>query len=258
MELELHTNISSIEIPDVNEKKETLTSRVSSTLSWVWDALQRSTEDVAKDPAKTIMVYGFSHCHMWDVLNAFQNVRTISRVYDYSIGVPYDLHYNPQGDPLIKCPVARPLTIHRACKSALVNMIVDNYQRRQKDVNAAITPILFCVDTDKNRYPINEQDFVCKNLITYSELRRAYKLCNDPTIDPAIREIAKETFLFAHVQETPNHTYQLTPAAAPWEILNLESAWEAKRLAKGNGDGANKSKWREYLQEILPQTDIFA
>ncbi len=220
----------------------------------------------ACNPSKTIMVYGFDHCHMWDVLEFFKNNSATERVYDYTIG-GCDINekdprfYSPSGASLPKLD-EEPKTdsVTRECKTALNKMIADNYKRREKNATAIITPILFCIDTNDNPYPITPDSFCFGKQITYSELRRAYKLCTDPRINSKIRSIARETFQFSHI--TPildplnpvyesSQEHQISPVPAPWEDEGIKTAWEQKRLTKKSLCQISKSHdWRKDLNQL--------
>lgn len=257
MELQLNIDITN----------STISSSIDS------DAARDNTATPARyicDPAKTIMIYGFDHCHMWDVLALFKNNSMIERVYDYIIGSHTIIDekdpcfYSPSGEPLSQLDEkSKSDSLKQECKNALNRMVADNYKRREKDANAIITPILFCIDTNNNSYPITPESFCFGKQTTYSELRRAYKLCTDLKVDPKIRSIACETFRFSYVNtahnfELSNHSYEVTqkyqisPIPAPWEAKEIKTAWEQKQLTKQGICQTNKPyDWRKDLNQFV-------
>jgi hypothetical protein len=253
MEIELNEEKTLINNHTITQE-HSLHSRISRKYSWVWNILQSNTPP---DSLKTILVYGFTHCHIWQVLDAFKRAPSVCRVYDYNLGDPDGIDYivSEEGErPIQKYPCVledpKYKSIARICKSALVNIVLNNYQQRLLRHDAPITPVLFCIDTNKNPFPITASHFVSLPLITYSELRRAYKLCFDEAIDPAIRKIAQETFLFAYIERTHKNgffAYNAIPIDPPWETLDLVSAWVEKRKLKTPTNLKTESGWRNFL-----------
>jgi hypothetical protein len=112
-----------------------------------------------------------------------------------------------------------PQSTSRPCKTALTDLVLENYKRKRE--GKALIPLLFCIDIDKNPYPLSAEEMLTKdrdlnNLIFHKEMRRAYKLCHDPKVDPKIRAIAQETFKFVKVTVDKDKTHAFQQVQAPW------------------------------------------
>jgi len=243
----------------------------------------QSIKDLGLDkPKSTAMVYGFQHCEYEQVCQGLK--KKIVRAYDWSLGNNSCKTINLSGERVYKIdPGALQAKnakkmCNRYCKAGLVNLVIENY-RKQKN-GEPLTPVIFCIDIENNPYPLTSKNLLSKTkvvgntvmnqVVTHSELRRAYKLCNDPRVREDIREIAKKTFKFVHVkpitskQKTKTSlkervTYNLTEIAAPWENSkkNSKQAKEfatelakRKEYAKKNPvKRAKKTDWRAQLND---------
>jgi hypothetical protein len=129
--------------------------------------------------------------------------------------------------------------IARQCKAGITNIILHNtLQAAQKK---AIVPTIFCVkgscvkkEDDEDAYEITSESLLSREhvfnyKITIKEVRRAGKLCFDPTIDVRVRQIAQKSIIFIQVTEhldhdpdtnTDHYTYTLTKIDPPWGTEN--------------------------------------
>ena len=210
-------------------------------------------------PNKEIMVYGFDHCHYLKVTRFFENHGV--EVYTYELG--YDLDnsgvkkiYQIRSGYQEGCE-RRHQKLRRICKSGLVNMVLENLKSQK--IGKPLVPIIFCVDRDQNPYPLSSGKIISRNtdIVTYSELRRAYKLCNDPTIHPEVREIAKQSFKFVKVGIkgiNPNLSISFTPVSPPWETKDWYENWFVQRGVLGDYSASQKPWKREIHEFRLQQT----
>ena len=221
------------------------------------------------DRAEEIMVYGFQHCRYTQVTEALRSDRSpFKKVYDCSIGGPYapeDFMTTLEGNRLsrISIPgldrdnVVRELKQY--CKAGLVNMLIENVKReRQKK---SLIPLLFIVDIDGNQHRLTPDAVSNKKytFVTMGELRRAYKLCEDPKLHPKIKEIARTTFKFAKTcqhQDKKGVYYSLQQIEPFWKNSGWDEAWQARiseseKEVKSAEEVSKRAYWRDQLNESL-------
>ncbi|MBS0627541.1 MAG: hypothetical protein JSS09_04950, partial [Verrucomicrobia bacterium] len=116
----------------------------------------------------------------------------------------------------------------------------------------------------------NHKDASPLGRISNAELRRIYKLCNDPSLSSDVREIAKKTFKFAHVVFFSKilgdrRVKRLERIAAPWEDIATDktrnSRWiqalEEKRKKEKIKPSKHKAiQWRNWLKDPLKAQEI--
>jgi|GEM_PF-4213369 hypothetical protein len=138
------------------------------------------------------------------------------------------------------------------CKLTLTNYVVDNYFRSLR--GEKIAPLIFCLDSNQNCEfsPLNLSDSEeyqqVKNLdlITVSELRRAYKLCYDPSVDLRIRKVACQTFRFIKIifdQEEKIKGYELI--SPPWKDQKFISTKNISEKCQ------NLKNWRYHVNGVF-------
>lgn len=193
------------------------------------------------DGATQVMVYGFQHCRYTQVTEALKSEKSpFKKIYDCSIGGPFapeEVMTTLEGKRLKQIPipyldqqnVVRELKQY--CKAGLANMVIENVKRARQGLE--LIPVLFIVDIDGNNHPLTPDSVSNKQytFVTMGELRRAYKLCNDPGLHPKVRAIANATFKF--VQTCQHHddgvvTYSLKQIAPFWQQQGWSEAWETR------------------------------
>lgn len=264
--------------------------------TFVRSVTDRSVSDVL-GKSSTAMVYGFQHCRYTQVSDALESHVNVSRVYDCSLGNDYDPTDGPKqrrlnGESIhqvdsgmrelqTKGKSFETQDCNRKCKSGLVNYVLENY-RQSKVHGKEISPIIFCIDIqDKdggNPHPLTSENLLSKTktvrvsramtlemnrIVTHSEIRRAYKLCNDPTVDPEIREIARKTFKFVKVNENRQEfaidrgltvdreirvQYDLEEIPAPWAAGDFQAHLDTRKEVSAQQVKPRKdTNWRAEL-----------
>lgn len=207
------------------------------------------------------MVYGFGNCLYLKITALLPTFTQIKKVFDWRIGQEYivdeELLVTCEGNELPRVSVDyEQRAISRACKAGLTNLVFENY-RRQK-MGLPIIPILFCIDVDGNKHPISSASITSKEktlneIVTHSELRRAYKLCHTFE-NEEIRRVAQESFKFVkvkvHAKSGKGAEYALEEAAAPWKSSDWEGKW-AKRKKHGGSSKSNDFPWRKELTKLI-------
>lgn len=191
------------------------------------DLLVEPLERLSND-SDTSMVYGFFHCGIEEVHD---------KLLDFGVKV---FSFNDSSAFSVKMISHEWSSIRTLCKSTLTSFVIENYFRSLK--GEKISPLVFCIDSNKTDFPkLNLSDpkeylnIKQEELVTVSELRRAYKLCYDQSIDPKIRKVAQETFHFIKVIYDDNDRicgYKKAPA--PWDSQELIASEK----------GSNPKNWR--------------
>ncbi len=230
-------------------------------------------------PDNEAMVYGFQHCHYEEVFDAFR-ARNI-KVYDSTIGndvLPECKSESQRADGrkiyqinagLQENNLTEQRELIRICKAALVNIVLENYQSQK--MKKPIVPIIFCTDTTNNSFPLSIESVTSRTrtivevngnkpeeekIITHTELRRAYKLCNDPTINPEIRKIAKQSFKFIEVEQTEIEektliNLNLKPIPAPWEAKDWSAQWAIRMSSKQHTQQQKTHSWKTEVNDFV-------
>lgn len=259
--------------------------------TYTYTVSDESVESLLSE-SSTAMVYGFQHCKYVQVTEALEQHRDVSRIYDCSLGNDYDAMDNDKQKRLdgrsihkISSGIAEldrlgkkfeTQDCNRKCKTGLVNQVLENYRKATLE-DREISPIIFCIDYENettgetNPHPLTSENMLSKTkivrvsraftlsmnrIITHSELRRAYKLCHDPRLDPEIRAIANRTFKFVKVNETREEfgidrghqidrdirvNYNLEQIEAPWEKPDFDVELR-KRKARSSEQTESRCK----------------
>lgn len=203
---------------------------------------KRSIEQFAA--TKRLCVYGFQHCKYTPVAERFKAAGIAA--IDWAIGnedVAYAREDQSRAFQVKSGVKELPLDTHgdadsnavnrRFCKSGLVNFVMEQVRKKRKGEQT--DKMIFCIDVSenggRNPIPLTSENLLSKTktvtipphnsvlhmnkIITHSELRRAFKLCNDPSVDKEIRDVANEVLKFVRVTET-------TTATSSTEIQTLE------------------------------------
>jgi hypothetical protein len=212
--------------------------------------------------ADQVMVYGFNHCYYSEVKTCIENLVKkpgfpIKKTFDFEVGSP------ASSKELVTTLEGREMnviheenSIEDQCKCGIANLILENYKRKKE--GRTLIPILFSIDIEGNPKSHTFKDIVVNmtskdpkfnQVITYKELRRAYKLCSHEV--PAIRDVARETFKFIRLKHAGKETYALEAIAAPWESPEFEACWVArKKLSKSK---PKENSWRIQLDRQIAE-----
>ena len=228
----------------------------------------QSAHDIC-DRAEEVMIYGFQHCRYTQVTEAIKSDGSpFKKVYDCSIGGPYapeEVMTTLEGNRFYQVDIRgldRNDDVRRLkqyCKAGLVNLIIENVKRAKQQKK--LIPALLIVDIDGNRHRLTPDAVSNKQytFVTMGELRRVYKLCNDPKLDPKIKEIATATFKFAKTCEHHDREgvyYSLQQIEPFWKNSGWTEAWqarmgEAEQEKKSESEVEKRAYWREQLNECL-------
>lgn len=174
------------------------------------------------------VVFGVLHCGYGKVALAINMINSepyatlpIKRAFLFTLGDPEGIETNVttlEGRKmnLLKFDPSTPKKIGRMCKTALADVVLENYKREREGL--PLIPLLFCIDITDNPRPFSPATILSKapglnKQITHKEFRRAFKLCTHPKAD--VRRIALQTFKFVKVC-VQKDTCTLEQIPAPW------------------------------------------
>lgn len=153
--------------------------------------------------------------------------------------------------------------IDRMCKTALTDIILENYKRQQEGL--PLIPIVFCIDITDNPRPTSIQKIASKEdgfnkQTTHKELRRALKLCTHPK--EKIRTIALQTFKFVKVW-THGDTATLEQVPAPWASWEspdkmspaFAACWASRKANSVSEPKPANYNWRQQLEKQIAEYD---
>jgi hypothetical protein len=228
--------------------------------------LNCDTSDIASVraafPDGEAMVYGFSHCHYKAVNRAL--ARKNLNTYNFRLGK--EPSTRPGGRPIYQINSGQneadgspPI---RACKAALVNMVLENYKSQKTGV--PIVPIVFCIDVQDNLCPLSPANIASKTIInpvisvkpipnkitTHCELRIASKLC----IHPDIQDVAQKSFKCVKVTPLGSGDFQLSEVDAPWKSPDWDAAWAARK-SHSMPATPKEHNWRKEVSDFVHRQD---
>lgn len=211
------------------------------------------------------MVYGWRHCQY---LNVQENLEyrvdaeedfPIKKMYSNTMGcLPSadhlaDAAITLEGRKLNRIAYKKKRAFHkvvaRQCKTALTNLVLENYKRIEE--GRAIIPLLFCIDIDGNPRPWSIDKIVAKeqrynDQITHKELRRAYKLYMHE--NSKVRAAAAATLKFVKLTYLGNATYALQETASPWaDAETFSTFWAARKACSRSSPKKDIINWRKQL-----------
>ena len=212
------------------------------------------------DSINEVMIYGYSIAGLEVIKNlAYEKME---KVYDHRS--PSQRINTLSGRKFIKMP--SPIDSKNECKNTLVAVIIENFLREKEQF--PIIPVIFCLTSTDTPHRLPTAWIANKELaksphgfISNSEIRRMYKLCEDPELPLEIRETAKKTFKFIHVTIPLFRKIHIRPTfeeiPPPWQNNEQTSIWiESQKLKKRNkiksNDDCNKLNWKNLL--ITPST----
>lgn len=208
---------------------------------------------------REVVVYGYSKAGLDDVKVFFSQA---SSVYDYL--TPVKQEKTLSGRAFIKLKYNSLFSSPRTlCKNALVAVVIENYLRKKAE--GSIIPVIFCFSSYKcPSLPVVR--IVNKNLnssklgeVSNSEIRRIYKLCNDPKIPLEVRQVAEETFRFVHLMKE-DLKVDIREISPPWK-KDSDTWMRAQELkksteVKSKTNVENKLDWRLLLQDPYKAHEI--
>jgi hypothetical protein len=249
--------------------------------------------EIIGQEAEGVMIYGIKRCGYKLVTEAAQcliqpsleknlsGLKPLKKIYDCEIGINYKQsgfnHNEPTGvDNTTPIPQIsyqsvgyQEMRTARYCKAGIANIILHNtLQTAQKK---AIVPLIFCVkgSCEKKKDDEDEYEITSKSLltrkhafnykITIKEVRRAGKLCFDPTIDIRVRQVAQKSILFVGVTEhldhdpetnTDHYTYTLEKIDPPWGTTEMSIKTFLDGLKKRSLE-KQTHPWRRIVRRIL-------
>ncbi len=236
-------------------------------------AFDISALDTICKGADQVMVYGWKHCLYHLVGQAICTMTVhpdfpIKKVFSYRIGNPSNPNaktlsgrklntlYFTGSDSSLKSkrpsPALSQKTIARECKTALTNLVLENYKRKSE--GKPLIPILFCIDIDDNPTPASYSHIATKHpqfneQITYKELRRAYKLCTHKNV--LVRKAALETFKFIKLTKNQEGDYTLKPVPAPWAHSQFPTVWNIRSKVSTSKPKQAHVNWRKQLDQRI-------
>ncbi|MEI8300119.1 MAG: hypothetical protein WCG10_00715 [Chlamydiota bacterium] len=140
------------------------------------------------------------------------------------------------------------------CKNGLASVVVENLRRQSEKLPRI--PLLFFIDIDGNEYSgptpisVTTKEPTFNGLYTHAEIRRAYKLCYDPAIDPEIQSVARKTFEFIKLTKIADNTYGLEKQQAPWEQVGWDDAWVKRQEVSVSTEKEPKENWRYQVNNL--------
>lgn len=151
------------------------------------------------------------------------------------------------------------------CISTLTKVIADNCLRAK--LGEPLIPICFGISKSGKEYPKDSYNFLVDknsyNLITHREIQHAYRLCEDPDLLPEVRNVARQTFQFYHIENGVPES-----VLPPWNMCRWKSTWgeaEARGLSRtldrewktslNHAYTDTPSRLKFILQSLLDQSD---
>lgn len=225
--------------------------------------------------SKQVSVYGWGHCHYSAVSSALSGY--LEKVFDYQLGDDWSaqtvegrsiekilVHYNPKPNK----------QFNRKCKAGITNLLLENYKRIKE--HKEIIPLIFCIDTDGNRFvtsseTISSKDLFLNNKITHSELRHCYKLHCElaNSSNPEFQEmsdVAKKMLKFVKVtMKDKKVILEEVPALWDWVGLpqGMKERTEKEPAVVGNLKESlssrkkpENSQWRVQLLSAAKRFDV--
>lgn len=188
-----------------------------------------------------LSIYGFNDCMYQYVGSRLQQYKGIKKVFCQNIHHAVTL----EGRSFEEIPFDyKDGVSSRSFKSIMVSIVLENYKRKKE--KKPLIPTLFCISFDTH-LPTSAEQLASKNpelnkLFTHSEMRRAYKLCEEFE-DEEVRAVAQETFKFVRVEidndvDSEGEFYFLQ-VDAPWKREGWSEAW---KLRKEQGKRAEKKE----------------
>lgn len=193
--------------------------------------------------SKAVVIYGLNYKHNEKIRDAISRTNLGLNVYLYD-SIPFKMLKSNEDNT------------KRLCKTTLVNLILENYQRKRND--QPIIPLIFCLNYEDNRIKIefNARKAATSHSapsanITDAEIRRIYKIYLHQDLE--IKHLVLETFKFVKLVKTKNNQEQFEIIAAPFLNETWEQAWKyRKSIKKPTGNFFSpRSDWRNQFNAVL-------
>ena len=242
--------------------------------------IEQNSFDTVFGETETAMVYGFNHCD-YRIINHAASTQ-LQRVYNSSLGMDDSekINVNPEDRQTLRgreikqvrsgAQEAKELekkepteknskrVISRYCKAALTSFLAENLRKAKR--GKPLSKLVFCVDKEDNPFSFQAKDIFSnkENLVTHSEIRRAYKLCHDEGLSEEMRTIAKQSIVFVKVSEKRSSSnslfpseFILTPIPAPWEQEDVQPYLKERQAQTASEPKPGKGfSWKEDIKKI--------
>ncbi|MEI8300505.1 MAG: hypothetical protein WCG10_02690 [Chlamydiota bacterium] len=208
--------------------------------------------------SQQVFVYGFSHCQyglMQELLP--KSGSPIQRTFsgDPESLYSYDITTTIEGRAFeIIYPCKHAVHPETFFKNGVASLVIENVIRQREGI--LNIPMLFCTDITNNKYEapnprsVTTTENRTNNLITHGEIRRAYKLCYDPGVDPEVQAVARQSFHFIKLNIVDDQ-YILEKQKAPWEQEGWDEAWATRQEDSVSIQKESKEYWRYHVNNLV-------
>lgn len=212
-------------------------------------------------PNKQVMVYGIASCDYNDILSWLRELKwdgDYKDVFSYLLGqseqhnkgmLANKEHITSENKVIEKINHSGDLCSKTQCKAGLINMIIENLKRKEE--GKPIIPIVFVVEKDNIKLDVGKVLDKVKKAYTDAEIRQAYKLCHDPSVNEKIRKISQESFIFISLSTNTNNElakFSFTKIASPWESSDWATRWINRR--KTENPNPKPYPWRKEIERL--------
>lgn len=233
------------------------------------------------------MVYGWDHCGYDFVTNYIESEAEsdhfpIQRVFNFTAGdfaanasycttlegrkfnvIKFDrmeAEENPDHRNHIEC-ILKELdsrrSLQRQCKTAITNLVLENYKRNQEGL--PLIPVFFVIDIDGNPKPLRIDHMTSKDdrfndQFTHKELRRAFKLCTHE--NASIAKVACETFKFIKLKHLGENIWDAELTKAPWADTQFAVYWKQRKQLSNPTLDNSELNWRNQLASEISRYEM--
>jgi hypothetical protein len=210
--------------------------------------------------ANQALVYGWKSCLYEEVANTLINQNSpIKKVFLHNISgfsASKEERTTLEGRVIEQIPTTLD-SISRTCKTAITNLMLENYKRSQE--KSPLIPLIFCYDIKDNNFITTPESITSRGRdsnkrITNKELRRCYKMCceleNDPELK-AIAEVARESLKLAKLAGDGHAGYRMELLQPFWESPEWDAKWQERVATKRPADPSKVHLWREQLKSAV-------
>lgn len=216
--------------------------------------------------ANQMMIYGFAETNYEAIEKCLSENHTrdkttnLKKVFDWKIGsnAPKGCGERTLEGRIVNSLPTDSNSIARTCKNGIANLLLENYKRECE--GKPLIPLVYClqIDDEENSHTFSPQDMTTRETgpngrISHKELRRMYKLCTDPSVDPKLREVAKKSLLFVNVKKQEDGALAFEKTAAPWETEGFEKLWATRKGTKPSLQRPAKIEWRKELDKAIQE-----
>jgi len=234
---------------------------------------------------KQVMVYGWSQCFFMLIAEALSLGRIISKpsltgrvkyegkikVFSYLLGKEGTKDRNEF--TTVENRIIRRIPVYQhkgrgdyhaaACKAAITNLILENYDRILHDL--PIIPLIFAIDTKNNKHPstpktITSREKSLNDLVTHKEIRRCYRITElVKELDiPELDDVIQNTFCFVKSIVKKDGRIILKRRKAPWESKSWKAAWKTrgKSIPEDKPIKPEEYHWQRHFVELSKDYDI--